>query len=538
MATISIRHQLYGFALTGIIVAIGLGVAAQGGLSALKGDVGRLIDSQQVVQNQMQADMMHDAIRADIQAFQIANNDDAQIKAAKTDLADHINTLQTAFSANQKVNLSEKLAAQMKSTKSSLDNYTMLASKLSDSYVAHQAPTAEALAQFKAAFSKLEGDMESLSENIVKEAESIQTGANAFFKQTAIILGGLAIGGSIIFLLIATRVISNVSKPLAALRDTAQSVISSGNLTLRVNYNKQNEFGETIQAFNQLMTSLHGLVSQTQQAVSAIHQSSAHLNQTSQTVQQNSISQSDAAMSMAAGVEELSNSLTVVTGNNQDTQRFAQKAGQQSVEGSKIVNEAANSIDQLVASIRTTASNLTTLNDNARQIGEVVNIIKEIADQTNLLALNASIEAARAGEQGRGFAVVADEVRKLAERTTNSTQQIVEVISSIRTTVEKTTSEMSSNVSLVESAADIARTAGKAVGDIQSLTNEAEIRVTDISNALQEESTASMQLAITVEKVANLAQVTAEMIAGADREINELNQLAGSLQSSLSRYSA
>lgn len=101
-------------------------------------------------------------------------------------------------------------------------------------------------------------------------------------------------------------------------------------------------------------------------------------------------------------------------------------------ENTSALNAVVSNVHEMVEKTKVIADTVEVLNQQASQIGGIVNIIKEVADQTNLLALNAAIEAARAGEQGRGFAVVADEVRKLAERTGTATMEISALVNSIR----------------------------------------------------------------------------------------------------------
>lgn len=134
--------------------------------------------------------------------------------------------------------------------------------------------------------------------------------------------------------------------------------------------------------------------------------------------------------------------------------------------------EAADAAAAAVRQADLAESRILSLADTAREVGEVVGIIAEIAGRTNLLALNATIEAARAGASGKGFAVVADEVKALANQTGHATEQVREMVSAIQNDTRSAVDSIGKLLETVERIASFAATVASAVEEQQATTSE------------------------------------------------------------------
>ena len=125
-----------------------------------------------------------------------------------------------------------------------------------------------------------------------------------------------------------------------------------------------------------------------------------------------------------------------------------------------------------MAEAEKTNDTVRSLSEAGQKIGDVVQLINDIASQTNLLALNATIEAARAGEAGKGFAVVASEVKNLATQTSKATDEIATQISGIQSATEESVSAISSINAVIEEINNIAASVASAVEEQGAATDE------------------------------------------------------------------
>ncbi|ACS79843.1 methyl-accepting chemotaxis protein [Maridesulfovibrio salexigens] len=212
----------------------------------------------------------------------------------------------------------------------------------------------------------------------------------------------------------------------------------------------------------------------------------------------------------ATAMEEMNTTVFEVAKNATDTATTANLARDKAEEGAAIVGEVVQGVNLVQENALKLKEDVTSLGHRAEGIGEVMNVITDIADQTNLLALNAAIEAARAGEAGRGFAVVADEVRKLAEKTMTATTEVGEAIRGIQLGTQKNISNVETSVKAIAEVTERAGMSGVALDEIVKLVEQASDQVRMIATASEQQSATSEEINKSIEDVDVISKQAAE----------------------------
>jgi twitching motility protein PilJ len=183
-----------------------------------------------------------------------------------------------------------------------------------------------------------------------------------------------------------------------------------------------------------------------------------------------------------------------------------------------------------------TAKRIKRLGESSQEIGQIIQLIDDIADRTSILALNASIQAAAAGEAGRGFAVVAEEVERLAERSTDATKKIANLIKTIQSETNEAVGSMEKSIHEVVEGSKLANQAGQALEEIGSVSSRLANLIQSISQASRQQAQGSEAIA---KSMTNISEITNETASGTRHAASAVSLLAGmaeALRSSVSTF--
>jgi len=312
--------------------------------------------------------------------------------------------------------------------------------------------------------------------------------------------------------------------------------IAGGDLTVRMTGDYKGDFSIIKNSINGLVDSFHQALSEVSVAVRATANASNEISSGAEEMAAGAQQQSSQTAEVASAVEEMTKTILETSKNSMTASDAAKNSGIIAKEGGRVVNETIIGMNHVAEVVKKSALTVHALGKSSDQIGEIIQVIDDIADQTNLLALNAAIEAARAGEQGRGFAVVADEVRKLAERTTKATKEIAVMIKQIQKETEGAVISMEEGTIEVEKGKELANNAGQALNEIIESADDVKDLSTQVAAASEEQSSAAEHISKNLDSINNVTQQSAAGIQEIARASEDLNRLTDNLQSLISRF--
>jgi twitching motility protein PilJ len=232
---------------------------------------------------------------------------------------------------------------------------------------------------------------------------------------------------------------------------------------------------------------------------------------------------------MASSVEE-------VSGNAERAADVARHSVDVAHKGGEAVRRTIDGMNTIRETIQETSKRIKRLGESSQEIGNIVELINDIAEQTNILALNASIQSSMAGEAGRGFSIVADEVQRLAERAANATRQIEALVRTIQADTNDAVASMERSTTDVVGGAQLAENAGAALNEIEQVSHQIATLVHNISASARGQAQASQSVARNMQVLREISAQTADSTASTSQAIAKLAELSSDLRTSVAGF--
>jgi twitching motility protein PilJ len=268
--------------------------------------------------------------------------------------------------------------------------------------------------------------------------------------------------------------------------------------------------GAIADSVNMAVDSLRGLVTTINQSAVQLDGATRQTQSLSQHLAKSSSAQSRQIASATESIAAMAGSIEEVSGNAERAADVARHSVDIAHKGGEAVRRTIDGMNTIRETIQETSKRIKRLGESSQEIGNIVELISDLAEQTNILALNASIQASMAGDAGRGFAVVADEVQRLAERAANATKQIDALVRTIQADTNGAVVSMERSTTDVVGGAQLAENAGAALEKIEQVSNQIASLVHNISASARSHSASGQSVARNMQVLREISTQTAD----------------------------
>lgn len=506
---LTIKHKLFAFSLLALSFVAGVAGSGYFGNKELTGALTDITTNFSALKNHLHADMMHDAIRADVlsalYASHISNMEQQQNAVAA--LQEHAGELRQNLQMNAALTLNDDIKKALEQVIPALESYITSADAIVAAASKDSATADAQLPAFMQSFKILEKDMAALSDVIHKNTQESQRQGEIAAERSRNVLAITAVVSFIVLLLLSYFLSKSIIDRLDHFKQYISEIAAQGDLVKRIPAAGNDEIARIIVTFNHFTEKLNETMRQFKVAAQTMVGSSNTLSAQASQAKINAAAQSDRVIQTSSVMEEMSASVGSVASSSQIAVEAATQTSSIAQTGRENMLKSIEITKKITGTVDSSTSQIDDLSKLVEKIGNVAGVIKSIADQTNLLALNAAIEAARAGEQGRGFAVVADEVRTLAARTSSSTTDITQMIALIQNATNASVESMERVAKEVATGLMYVQSTHTTLEEIVISTNNVTGQSLDIATATRQQSSAVADAARHMEELAaNMAE--------------------------------
>jgi methyl-accepting chemotaxis protein WspA len=326
-----------------------------------------------------------------------------------------------------------------------------------------------------------------------------------------------------------------ITRPLGRLVGILD-VMRTGDLSGRLNRERNDEFGKVAKGFNRMTDELVGLVGQVQQSGVQVNASVTEIAATAKEQQATASEIATTTTEIGATSREISARSHQLVGTMNEVAMVAEQSAVLAGQGQNGLTHMEETMLRVTDAAASINAKLAVLSAKAGNISQVVTTITKVADQTNLLSLNAAIEAEKAGEYGRGFAVVATEIRRLADQTAVSTYDIEQMVKEIQSAVAAGVMGMDKFSEEVRRGMQDMQQVGGQLSQVIQQVQALAPRIESVNEGMQAQSTSAEQITQALMQLSEAAQQTVDSLRQSGQAIDELNQVAIGLRGGVSRF--